>query len=49
MQAYLNLKAYADLETENRPKGWSIWVSFVLSPKAPALPPTTKPTYRKQE
>ena len=49
MQGYLNLKAYADLETENRPKGWSTWVSFVISPKAPAPPPSTKPAYRKQE
>jgi hypothetical protein len=49
MQGYLNLKAYADLETENRPKGWSTWVSFVISPKAPAPPPSAKPAYRKQE
>lgn len=47
MQGYLNVKGYADLETENRPKGWSTWVSFVLSPKAPEPPPTTKPIVRK--
>jgi hypothetical protein len=47
MQGYLNLKGYADLETDNRPKGWSTWVSFVLSPKAPEPPQATTPTYRK--
>jgi hypothetical protein len=47
MQGYLNVKGYADLETENRPKGWSTWVSFVLSPKAPEPPPTVKPIIRK--
>lgn len=47
MQGYLNIKAYGDLETENRPKGWSTWVSFVLSPKAPEPSPTAKPIVRK--
>ncbi len=42
MAGYLNIKGYADLETENRPKGYSTWVSFVLSPKAPEAPPTAK-------
>ena len=46
LQGYLNVKGYADLETDNRPKGWSTWVSFVLSPKAPEPPPAT-PTYHK--
>jgi hypothetical protein len=47
MQGYLNIKGLADLETENRPKGWSTWVSFVLSPKAPEPPPSATPTYHK--
>jgi len=47
LQGYLNVKGYGDLETENRPKGWSTWVSFVLSPKAPEPPPTVKPMIRK--
>jgi hypothetical protein len=47
MQGYLNVKGYADVETENRPKGWSTWVSFVVSPKAPEPPPTAAPTYHK--
>lgn len=47
MQGYLNVKGYADLDVENRPKGWSTWVSFVLSPRAPEPPPTARPLYRK--
>jgi len=46
LQGYLNVKGYADLETENRAKGWSTWVSFVLSPKAPE-PSPAKPMVRK--
>jgi len=46
-QGYLNLKGYADLETENRPKGWSTWVTFAISPKAPEASPTAKPIVRK--
>lgn len=46
LQGYLNVKGYGDLETQNRPKGWSTWVSFVLSPKAPETP-TAKPIVRK--
>jgi hypothetical protein len=46
-QGYLNLKGYADLETENRPKGWSTWVTFAISPKAPDASATAKPIVRK--
>lgn len=35
MQGYLNLKAYAEFDNANRPDGWNVWVTFVLSP-APA-------------
>jgi len=47
MEGYLNFKGYADLETENRAKGYSTWVTFVLSPKAPEPSPTAKPIVRK--
>lgn len=46
-QGYLNVKGYADVFTENRPQGWSTWVTFVLSPKAPEPPPAATPTYHK--
>jgi hypothetical protein len=38
-QGYLNLKAYKDLAVENRPEGWTGWVTLVISPKAPEPPP----------
>ena len=47
MQGYLNVKAYKDLAVENRPEGWSGWVAFALTPKAPEPPPTATPIARK--
>ncbi|BAC47934.1 blr2669 [Bradyrhizobium diazoefficiens USDA 110] len=41
MQGYLNLKAYKEFAAENRPDGWNAWVTFVISPAAPA--PTAPP------
>jgi len=31
-QGYLNIKGYKEFAAENRPNGWNVWVSFVLSP-----------------
>jgi hypothetical protein len=47
MQGYLNIKAFKDLAVENRPEGWSGWVTFALTPKAPEPPPTATPIVRK--
>ncbi|MBR1279089.1 transporter [Bradyrhizobium sp. AUGA SZCCT0283] len=41
MQGYLNFKAYKEFAAENRPDGWNAWVTFVISPAAPA--PTAPP------
>ena len=46
-QGYLNIKGYKDLEVENRPQGWSTWVTFAIQPKAPAPPATATPISRK--
>jgi hypothetical protein len=46
-QGYLNFKGYRDLETENRPSGWSTWATFSISPAAPEPPPAATPTYHK--
>lgn len=35
MQGYLNLKGYGEFDNANRPDGYNIWLTFVLSPKAP--------------
>ena len=32
---YLNVKAYWDVDTQNRASGWSTWVTVAFSPKAP--------------
>ncbi|NEW97141.1 phenol degradation protein meta [Rhodopseudomonas sp. BR0G17] len=45
-QGYLNLKAYKDLATENRPSGFSTWATFSIAPEAPE-PPASKPIVRK--
>jgi hypothetical protein len=35
-QGYLNLKAYKDFAAENRPEGYTAWVTLAVSPAAPA-------------
>ena len=47
MQGYLNLKGYAEFDASDRPKGWNTWLTFSISPPAPAPPPTTKPRITK--
>lgn len=44
MQGYLNLKAYGEFAAENRPAGWNTWLTFSISPMAPAG--TVTPTRR---
>ncbi|MHC2252166.1 hypothetical protein ACVILK_001858 [Bradyrhizobium embrapense] len=46
-QGYLNLRGYKDFAAENRPEGWTGWVTFQLSPAAPEAAPTAKPIVRK--
>jgi hypothetical protein len=41
MQGYLNLKGYGEFDDANRPDGWNVWLTFVLSPKA--APPAASP------
>ncbi len=38
-QGYLNLKAYKDFAAENRPEGYTAWVTLAISPAAPEAPP----------
>jgi len=44
MQGYLNLKGYGEFAAENRPAGWNTWLTFSISPMAPAS--TATPTRR---
>ncbi len=36
MQGYLNLKGYGEFAARNRPSGYNIWLTFAISPAAPA-------------
>jgi hypothetical protein len=47
MQGYINLKAYGEFANENRPAGWNLWLTFNLSPAAPAPPAPTRPMFTK--
>jgi hypothetical protein len=42
MQGYLNLKGYGEFDNADRPDGWNVWLTFALSPAAPA-PATPAP------
>jgi hypothetical protein len=35
MQGYLNLKAYGEFDSANRPSGWNTWLTFAISPADP--------------
>jgi hypothetical protein len=36
MQGYLNLKGYKEFDNNDRPDGYNVWLTFVLSPAAPS-------------
>ena len=36
VQGYLSLKGYGEFAAENRPEGWNVWLTFVLSPAPPS-------------
>jgi hypothetical protein len=38
MQGYLNLKAYFEFDSHDRPSGWNTWLTFAISPGAPPAP-----------
>ena len=47
MQGYLNLKGYRDFGAEHRPEGWNVWLTFAVSPAAPAHEPQKPLLVRK--
>jgi hypothetical protein len=47
MQGYLNLKGYGEFDNNARPEGWNLWVTFALSPAAPAAQSSPPPMLTK--
>jgi hypothetical protein len=47
MQGYLNLKGYGEFDAQDRPSGFNVWLTFVISPAAPTSAASTKPMYTK--
>ncbi|MFZ0149627.1 MAG: transporter [Xanthobacteraceae bacterium] len=47
MQGYVNLKGYGEFANENRPAGWNVWLTFVLSPAPPTSQSSPPPTLTK--
>jgi hypothetical protein len=47
MQGYVNLKGYGEFDNANRPEGYNVWLTFVLSPKAPAAAASPPPILTK--
>jgi len=42
MQGFLGLRGYGEFGAENRPSGWNSWLTFNISPTAPAAVRPTK-------
>jgi hypothetical protein len=38
LQANLNLKGYREFDAAHRTDGWNVWLTFAISPAAPATP-----------
>lgn len=47
LQGYLNLKGYGEFDNNARPDGFNMWLTFVLSPKAPEATTAQKPMLTK--
>jgi hypothetical protein len=47
LQGYLNLKGYGDFAAQNRASGWSLWLTFSISPPEPEPVPSRIPKLHK--
>jgi hypothetical protein len=47
LQGYVNIKGYGEFDNNARPDGWNVWLTFVLSPKAPASSTSQSPMITK--
>jgi len=45
MQGYVNVKAYAEFDHQDRPGGWDAWLTFAIT--LPVTPPAAQPLLRK--
>jgi hypothetical protein len=48
MQGYVNLKGYGEFDNANRPDGWNVWLTFVLSPAPPSASSSPPPIITKR-
>jgi hypothetical protein len=47
MQGYFNVKGYGEFDNNARPDGWNLWLTFALSPAAPAAQSSPPPMLTK--
>jgi hypothetical protein len=47
MQGYLNLKGYKEFDNSDRPDGYNIWLTFVVSPAPPSSAASSPPIVTK--
>ncbi len=47
IQGYVNLKAYGEFDGHDRPSGWNVWLTLVLSPAPPAASKAAPPLLTK--
>jgi hypothetical protein len=46
LEANVNVKAYKEFASANRPEGWNLWLTYTLSPSEPAPTRSTASTQR---
>ena len=46
LQGYINVKGYKEFESEHRPEGWNVWLTFALTPAQQTSTASMTPTTR---